>query len=854
VLVPFLASLFLRGTDFESQMELRLRTLLGDQGYEGTVIDAAENTHRARVIEFQRLLAPVMGAQWCLFHRTSGPPIILNDRGWVGSRFTGDVSPLSYAFPLSPNHVLGLRVGSPSPEIDFDALTVAGIGHAVQPPEAIVRLNNATAGGALSEVYGSDPSTLRAVASNVGLSQESQAYLIGAGGLVVPDADLAAHQFDWYGLVADLRAATNVLPRTSGWPFIVAIDLPKPEPASRFLAQLSLEELEKAIESGDGLAVLRHLREALDEQPRLVVAWLRRRLQLAHFGREGRDSQFDAYRRCLAALGDPRLVTSKRLAAAAEAGLIECGRSRFTRSQRLFERAIEFSPDRDEATLIVGLLFKGAGQVRRALKLLEQATRSDRRSLAAEALVDIGETLRETGQLTKALEAFATGASLDEVAQSPIAAFNGGRVAEELGQVERAESLYRQALGASHEWASAAAAINLAQLVAEQDRPQARELLEGAANCTNVGCRASARLALAQILEGDGERDKAALLYRRAANSRVPQVAPYAAARLGHLLAVQKDIEGARQSFLRALQWQDERSTVAANLGLGQMALDRRDFDDARSLLTRVLETGDGMSAGLAAARLGWISARSGDLVGAAALYARGVESEDPSTAAHAADSLARTLFGMGDAAGAAVMARRARESGDESQVLRATVLLGSALQELKDLPGAREAYGEAIASGHPRHASLAICMLAGLEIDDGDEVAGEELLAQAQSYPGIGHYLSSLLLADRAITAGYQESARGYYDEALRSDDRGLRAEADLCLGYLLTWQGDGSLASHFFRAAVGEEAPPASTEASEQLQRRLSREAARQLLLDPPKRRLVFGLGKSGEDLDRP
>lgn len=148
---------------------------------------------------------------------------------------------------------------------------------------------------------------------------------------------MAAHQFDWYGLVADLRGATNVLPCTSGRPFMVAIDLPKPEPASRFLTQLSLEGLEKAIESGDGLAVLRHLREELDQQPPLVAAWIRRRLQLAHFGREGRDSQFDAYRRCLTALGDHRLVTSKRLASAVEAGLIECGRSRLTRSESIGE-------------------------------------------------------------------------------------------------------------------------------------------------------------------------------------------------------------------------------------------------------------------------------------------------------------------------------------------------------------------------------------------------------------------------------------------------------------------------------------------------------------------------------------
>ncbi len=113
---------------------------------------------------------------------------------------------------------------------------------------------------------------------------------------------------------------------------------------------------------------------------------------------------------------------------------------------------------------------------------------------------------------------------------------------------------------------------------------------------------------------------------------------------------------------------------------------------------------------------------------------------------------------------------------------------------------------------------------------------------------------LSSLLLTDRAIAAGHQESARGYYDEALRSDDRGIRAQADLCLGYLLTWQGDDSGANRFFRAAVAEDAPPASTEASEQLQGHVSREAAQQLLVDPPKRRLVFGLGRSGEDLDRP
>jgi hypothetical protein len=58
---------------------------------------------------------------------------------------------------------------------------------------------------------------------------------------------------------------------------MVAIDLPKPEPASRFLTQLSLEGLEKAIESGDGLAVLRHLREELDVVPIDLVDKVRAR-------------------------------------------------------------------------------------------------------------------------------------------------------------------------------------------------------------------------------------------------------------------------------------------------------------------------------------------------------------------------------------------------------------------------------------------------------------------------------------------------------------------------------------------------------------------------------------------------
>ncbi|SRR6266536_1275469 len=101
-LVPYVASIFVRGYDFIPRFMARpsLAALSEDH-------NTTENANNARIIELQRLLPLVCCARWVVLHKDSGQPFILNDLGLTRTvdAITGD---LGWAVPIGRDSVLGI--------------------------------------------------------------------------------------------------------------------------------------------------------------------------------------------------------------------------------------------------------------------------------------------------------------------------------------------------------------------------------------------------------------------------------------------------------------------------------------------------------------------------------------------------------------------------------------------------------------------------------------------------------------------------------------------------------------------------------------------------------------------------
>lgn len=89
-LVPFVASLFTRNRDFSQRFAWRLKSMGGDS----EMFSDSDNVNLARLMETQRLYAPVMQADWCVFSSYSEKPLITNDLGWAWAQFSPRVKEL----------------------------------------------------------------------------------------------------------------------------------------------------------------------------------------------------------------------------------------------------------------------------------------------------------------------------------------------------------------------------------------------------------------------------------------------------------------------------------------------------------------------------------------------------------------------------------------------------------------------------------------------------------------------------------------------------------------------------------------------------------------------------------------
>ena len=104
VLVPFVACMFLRGPDFDQRFRARLEHNLGPIPEEAKKY---LNTDYARVMELQRLLAPIAAAKWIVLSVQGSEDLITNDLGFAG--FTdSETGETGLAIPLGRRNALGL--------------------------------------------------------------------------------------------------------------------------------------------------------------------------------------------------------------------------------------------------------------------------------------------------------------------------------------------------------------------------------------------------------------------------------------------------------------------------------------------------------------------------------------------------------------------------------------------------------------------------------------------------------------------------------------------------------------------------------------------------------------------------
>jgi hypothetical protein len=193
-LVPFVAGIMVRGSDFNTRFDNRIQQL----GIDWPLID---NTNHARVMEFQRLLAPVMSAQWIVLTTQSDEPLITNDFGYAP--FMNIIAGhFGMAIPITLSNIL---VIVPAPKrilaTGFGRNWYPIIDYYPSPGNNHIQLNHILAERANRFIFGPDTSTLTKYLQE----QNRQPKALEPGEIGFLGGKFTrAHDLDWYKLVCAL--------------------------------------------------------------------------------------------------------------------------------------------------------------------------------------------------------------------------------------------------------------------------------------------------------------------------------------------------------------------------------------------------------------------------------------------------------------------------------------------------------------------------------------------------------------------------------------------------------------------------------------------------------------------------
>jgi len=171
VLVPYVASLFIRGREFQARFNQRfVSSMKGSNGEDTgtnrglslTVADllTKSNANGARVIEFDRLLAPVLTANWVVSHVPRGYSTVQNEIGLAGTldRAEGE---FGWLVPLSARTALSIFPRERREVVRWTGHRwVANIGHWDVPNSAMPGFNESIASAAQQFIIGRDLPTV----------------------------------------------------------------------------------------------------------------------------------------------------------------------------------------------------------------------------------------------------------------------------------------------------------------------------------------------------------------------------------------------------------------------------------------------------------------------------------------------------------------------------------------------------------------------------------------------------------------------------------------------------------------------------------------------------------------------
>ena len=102
VLVPFVTCMLIRSPDFNTRFERRILEIQLDLEKL-----SPDNINFGRILEIQRLLTPILAANWIVFNIQGNEELITNDIGYAPFRNlpTGEIG---FSIPLDTKHILGI--------------------------------------------------------------------------------------------------------------------------------------------------------------------------------------------------------------------------------------------------------------------------------------------------------------------------------------------------------------------------------------------------------------------------------------------------------------------------------------------------------------------------------------------------------------------------------------------------------------------------------------------------------------------------------------------------------------------------------------------------------------------------
>jgi hypothetical protein len=263
VLVPFAAALLLRGQDFEKRFTNRV---IQDFG-EALGLRASRTARDARILELQRLLAPVTAARWVVMHASGDSHVITSDVGWAPYRDAAR-GELGFAIPLGLKTILGLVPARTRAALRWNGSAWSTlIDHRKLHRGNHVPLNRAIADFARLQVFGPTRESVEVVRDVLAseLGGPADPFPFGPlGGVSGPP-----NEFTWHRLAGALKKtpadsslrefALDLGALKDGWvpPIVLPLNLPEFPPALRLkkdVIEIALHAVLSADPSGWVLA------------------------------------------------------------------------------------------------------------------------------------------------------------------------------------------------------------------------------------------------------------------------------------------------------------------------------------------------------------------------------------------------------------------------------------------------------------------------------------------------------------------------------------------------------------------------------------------------------------------------